>query len=326
MLVALLLAEGAARLLGPFEGPRFPLETRSAKGLGRYDPLLFWSLEPNAHGDDGLTRTNALGLRGPEVPPVKSPGERRVLVLGESTTFGWDVAEEHTYVARLQRAFDARPAPAPPVRVINAGVPGYTSFQGLQYLRHRGVQLQPDVVIVMFGFNDFLPVAYLDLRMSKEGTLRRGMHDAELFAHRTRAAFRARSWLLERSELARAVAWLRRPRTELAERVAILEDETEPRVPEALRTEVLEQTLALCEAHGARLLIAVPWYRQFRRHLWLQRRFALEHDVPMVDLNRLLAAPDADPELSFLDIVHPSVEGHRQIAEQLFPALDALIR
>ena len=36
-------------------------------------------------------RTNAWGLRGPEVPPPV-PGQRRILFLGSSVTLGWGVA------------------------------------------------------------------------------------------------------------------------------------------------------------------------------------------------------------------------------------------
>ncbi|MCB9897810.1 MAG: hypothetical protein H6825_07390 [Planctomycetes bacterium] len=319
LLVTLAALEGGARLLGPFEGPRFPLETRSAKGLGRYDPLLFWSLRPDALGDDGLTRTNALGLRGPQVPAVKGD-EHRILVLGESTTFGWDVPEDAIYTTLLQKAFDARPSGRRPVRVVNAGVPGYTSFQGLQYLRARGLDLEPDTVVFVFGINDFLPVSYLDLRMGAEDASARGLDDGELFEHRARWTFRARAWLLERSEFARALFALDGGDVDDT-RAAVRTDPSRPRVPEALRRRVLDELAELCHAHGLRLVLVVPWYRSFRDHGALLRRFAIEHEVPFVDLTRLAAAPDAPS--CFLDVVHPNAEGHRRMAEALLPTLAA---
>ena len=46
------------------------------------------------------------------------------------------------------------------VRVLNGGVPGYTLFQGVQYLLHRSEQFEPDMVLLYFGFNDYLGVSY----------------------------------------------------------------------------------------------------------------------------------------------------------------------
>src|SRR3954447_8958531 len=46
-------------------------------------------------------RVNSAGLRGPEIPYEKPPGTYRVLVLGDSFTFGAQVEEDQTFVARL---------------------------------------------------------------------------------------------------------------------------------------------------------------------------------------------------------------------------------
>src|SRR5690606_23928613 len=118
--------------------------------------------------------------------------------------------------------------------------------------------------------NDFLPVSYLDLRMDAEDARARGLDDGELFAHRARPAFRARAWLLEHSQLARAIDSALRPAGGAVERHRVRGEAERPRVPEALRTEVLAELVAFCEAHGLRLLLVVPWYRSFREHIWLQ--------------------------------------------------------
>ena len=47
--------------------------------------------------------TNALGLRSPEVPPLKGPG-KRILILGDSFIFGIGIEENQTIPGRLRTA------------------------------------------------------------------------------------------------------------------------------------------------------------------------------------------------------------------------------
>jgi lysophospholipase L1-like esterase len=95
-------------------------------------------------------RTNKVGLRGPN---LRADGSRRILAIGDSCTFGWRVSEDETYPAQLEGLLNQR-AGGERYQVINAGVPGYTSYQGLEYLRERGLALRPEIVLIGFGFND----------------------------------------------------------------------------------------------------------------------------------------------------------------------------
>lgn len=66
---------------------------------------------------------NSLGMRGPE-PGRKQPGDRRVLMAGDSLVFGYGVAAKDALPAQLQRELGALGKPA---TVGNAGVPGFGS-------------------------------------------------------------------------------------------------------------------------------------------------------------------------------------------------------
>ena len=93
-------------------------------------------------------RTNALGFRGPEVGP-KQPGEYRVVVLGDSMTFGPGVTDERIYTTLLERQL-------PGARIINLAVEGYNVLQYKAVLDEVGLALQPDLVVVaLFPVNDF---------------------------------------------------------------------------------------------------------------------------------------------------------------------------
>jgi lysophospholipase L1-like esterase len=95
---------------------------------------------------DGTLRTNSRGMVGPEVPVSKPPDEFRVVVLGDSYTVGGQVPYEQTFPAVLEQ--DLRQAGYTNVRVINAGVGGYTTFNESGLLAKDLAWLQPDLVVL----------------------------------------------------------------------------------------------------------------------------------------------------------------------------------
>ena len=95
---------------------------------------------------DGILRTNSRGMVGPELAAIKPRGEFRIVVLGDSYTVGGQVPYAQTFPAVLEeRLHDAG---YPNVRVINAGVGGYTTFNEAGLLREDLSWLQPDLVVV----------------------------------------------------------------------------------------------------------------------------------------------------------------------------------
>jgi lysophospholipase L1-like esterase len=75
--------------------------------------------------------------------------------VGDSATWGLNLESgDATYSAQLARLLDEF---GERWEVVNAGTVGYSSFQGLQLLRHRLSELQPDVVTVYLGNNDPAP-------------------------------------------------------------------------------------------------------------------------------------------------------------------------
>lgn len=96
-------------------------------------------------------RVNSLGLRGPERPLRPAPGTVRVLMLGDSQTWGFDVEESDAYPQVTDRLLAAE---TPRHEVWNAGVPGYSTYQGLVWLRRNLTAFRPRVVVAAFNFND----------------------------------------------------------------------------------------------------------------------------------------------------------------------------
>src|SRR5262249_450070 len=114
--------------------------------------ILDTEFRPNCTGTTFETaiHTNALGLRGPE---VRDDDSVRILTLGDSSTSACHAPQGESYPAQLQQQLDRGFGPGR-YQVLNAGVPGSTSYHGLVYLRERGMALRPSIVIAAYGFND----------------------------------------------------------------------------------------------------------------------------------------------------------------------------
>ncbi|HEV8111501.1 MAG TPA: SGNH/GDSL hydrolase family protein [Planctomycetota bacterium] len=91
---------------------------------------------------------NQLGLRGPDLQP-KGADERRLLCIGDSTTYGQGVADADTIPARLEVEL-GRAA----VRVVNGGVRGYGTPEEVGLFEELGPAIRPDVVVLLWYPND----------------------------------------------------------------------------------------------------------------------------------------------------------------------------
>ncbi|MBN1357017.1 SGNH/GDSL hydrolase family protein [bacterium] len=101
-------------------------------------------------------RINGYGLRGAEITVEKRVDTVRIVAIGDSYTMGIGVREEDTYIEALGRDL-RRTAPAGTnVETINAGVPGYNMVQEISWFQHRGVALNPDILIWGININDAL--------------------------------------------------------------------------------------------------------------------------------------------------------------------------
>jgi lysophospholipase L1-like esterase len=112
-----------------------------------------WAMIPDVKnmtpfGPGKVVNTNSKGLRGTtEYEYARTPGKERILVIGDSFTFGTDVSDDETYSHYLE-------ADLPNTEVLNLGIQGYDQDQMLLYLQEEGVKYHPDVVILGFAHMD----------------------------------------------------------------------------------------------------------------------------------------------------------------------------
>ena len=125
------------------------------------NPNLRFTHKPNGHaflmGQD--VSINSQGLRDYEYPLQKPPGVYRILMLGDSTTFGWGVALSDTTAKILERELNAQNIPGySRFEVINSGVGNYDTVQEVTYYKTRGRDFHPDLVVLGYFINDPEPV------------------------------------------------------------------------------------------------------------------------------------------------------------------------
>ena len=124
------------------------LGTPIEHGFDEWSPTLGWKVKPNLRDTEAFRgkplSTNSRGLRGPvEHNYEKPPGVFRIVVLGDSFTFGEEVGDEETYSHYLQELL-------PQTEVLNLGVHGYGHDQMLLYLQEEGLRYKPDLVVLGF--------------------------------------------------------------------------------------------------------------------------------------------------------------------------------
>ncbi|MEO5336022.1 MAG: SGNH/GDSL hydrolase family protein [Magnetospirillum sp. WYHS-4] len=100
--------------------------------------------------------TNGSGFRGPSFAQTKREGVRRVVIVGDSFTFGQGVKDNDVFAVRLERRLNEGKGD-PSWEVVNLGVGGYNTRQEIALLRNVGLPLAPDAVILGYNVNDAEP-------------------------------------------------------------------------------------------------------------------------------------------------------------------------
>lgn len=130
------------------------------------DAELLWRNEPNARksqlvnpqafgrNDAWTIQNNSEGFRGPERATRDAEASvLRIVCIGDSVTFGYNVDQRDTYPHQLEDVLIRR-HPGHRFEVVNAGVPGWSWLQGLRFLELRGLALRPHIVVIGHGSND----------------------------------------------------------------------------------------------------------------------------------------------------------------------------
>lgn len=302
--------------------------------------LPLWAADPEAHfvnrpSKYGLwpngreIRTNRWGHHDDEFPEKPPPGERRILALGDSVTFGHMVTREEAYPNQLERILAERD-PSQRVQVINAGVQGYSTAQEL-ILMERSLRFEPDTVLIGVCLNDFTEPFTVDADLGGTGL------DYHLVRNTGNALL---SYLLHETGFGRAALqsqWEDTTQELEALREAhgvesfALRPPGDPAVARnyELVLGALDRIYDLAEAEGMRVLVLMfPYTFQFAADAPLHPQKAVVEQarargVPVVDFRELLAPrlKPGEENRYFQDASHFTPYGHQVAAYAIADAL-----
>lgn len=297
--------------------PYSAMRTQLPKGVGdfrkfhitadkyrEYDPELLW--RPVDEWPYNRQR-----MKGPVAEMPKPAGIVRIMSFGDSNTDG---PNENTWSERLQGLLNARYAEHE-YEVINAGVAGYSSHQGLLRFHRTVDDFQPDLIFVSYGWNDAAP--------SVNGSDKEYRQPAAWIASIERFLIKFPS--------VRAIKTLQVPSKE--ERPSELD--FPPRVSLEDYRANLQSFLELARASSV-----VPVFLT-RPHIYERERarratnmrgrvpdyndtllqFASDTGAPMIDVRRHFGAEARDLSELFIDDCHFSSDGSQDMAEFLLRRL-----
>jgi lysophospholipase L1-like esterase len=160
--VTLAVAWGAAEAYVAYavdDGMQFDLEMwRYARLIKRQSasPAIGHEHTPGtrAHLMGADVAISSQGLRDREFSATPPPGRTRILMLGDSLTFGWGVEGHQTYSKRVENMLLKS---GRDVEVINTGVGNYNTEMEVAYFLERGAKFKPHYVVLNYFINDAEP-------------------------------------------------------------------------------------------------------------------------------------------------------------------------
>jgi lysophospholipase L1-like esterase len=148
-------------------GFRYHYSEKGWPKMYKAHPDIGWVNRAGWHGiyQHRTVNINNLGLRDLEDVGPKQAHECRILLLGDSITFGYDVDFKDTYGEQLEKMLNDHKRTTLDYRVLNSGVLGYNTAQEAEFLRLKGVTVKPDLIIVGYCLNDTAPLSLSTARM-----------------------------------------------------------------------------------------------------------------------------------------------------------------
>jgi hypothetical protein len=110
-----------------------------------FDEKIIYTVKP--YGKIFNAPVNDIGCIGPDITQLKRHNEKRIILLGGSTSFSTD------YVDKVSRDVSSH-NPEYDIKVVSCGKPRYTSYINLVNLKHYLLKYSPDVIVLYLGIND----------------------------------------------------------------------------------------------------------------------------------------------------------------------------
>jgi len=297
-------------------------------GYGHYtiyrpDQRLLWVPEPGRT----LTVVNHLpitinhqGFRyGVDLTPKQSD-QFRVIAFGDSSTQGWGVDDDSHYSSIMEKTLNHGSCAREHFQVVSAGVNAYPNSLVAEKLKEvvENDATRPDVAIVAYSYNSNFEKLTKLQGEDRQKFLRR----VEWKAIARRSAIY--NFLIE--DLLRKFAYYRLRHLIMAGTLDTLKGMDDLDLGQFNQN--LEQSLQLCRSHHVELVFLLlgsdGQTPQMPMHPFQKAMldFAAREHVPMVNMIPIISTQDQ--KAMFMDPAHPTVAGHRIIANELIKTLSTL--
>lgn len=296
-----------------FIGLEITLHTTSAlssQRMYRPSPIGFWKLTPNFGA--GNEMTNSLGLADEEFSLKKPAGTRRIICLGDSTTMGGAGASPYETYSKALQYLLRNTYGETSWEVINAGVSGYTTYQGLYLLRKVGLKYNPDILVIAYGYHDGM----LDWAEDKFH-----MTDNRILVVIRGLLYKSQTYLIVRKQILNIET--------VHHKVSQNAPSFHRVAPDDYRNN-LEFYIKIAKMNGMKILFLnmpySPYYDQRmapskkHRHIYRQtlKKYSTDPEVGFIDVYKMwINQPRDQLKKLIFDHSHPTVYGHRKIAEMM---------
>lgn len=299
---------------------------QETKRLAVYDPELGWRGRPFGTGtyirsaDNIRTdfRYNNLGYRDNDVLP-KQPGQRRVMLIGDSFIENLEVDFSQTFPALVESELQSR---SENWQTCVIGSQGYSTAQELKAFRRYEPVIDPDIALLFVycgnDFEDNMRTAFSQLREDGEIEIKNSTEPAWKVTLK-----KAQRWLYESSH----VVFLLKNKLQSIAHIELSPTSKESAAgDEALKREVTGKLIRLMarevkEQGIAFGVIIIPFRDDLANDIHERPQFVAQvcekAGIDFIDLT-----PALSEDLFFETDVHFTVEGHRIVSEQVMTLLE----
>ncbi len=138
----------------PIQQPENELKLGQIIQFSAHPRIIYELIPASCYRFQGATvQTNSQGFRDKEYPRQKTKGSKRIIGLGDSVLFGWGVEESDCYLAQVETRLNQQDSIK--YECINTGVPGYNTSMEIAVLEERFDLSEVDLVLLNFVGNDF---------------------------------------------------------------------------------------------------------------------------------------------------------------------------
>jgi len=259
--------------------------------------------------------SNGDGLRGPELRQG-SPTWTRVLVLGDSFTYGHGVSNNESYPARLADLFSRH---GYDVEVVNAGVNGYGTDQQHAYYTEELFLLDPDVIVLGLNWNDLVDNIGRPLYTIADGKLL-GMDATKNSLYFISNLHRQSPKWLRSSHLFNYLLLGMRDK-DLFRQLPDLDQQGLMKWSEEKIFLSLLDLKSLSEKRGSEFVVITMPQRERQYAYSFIEPFLIEQDIPHLDLSADLVWTQQASGLWYEVDGHPNIAGYARIAQSVYQFL-----